>query len=101
VLVLLELVVRVGITPLLPADDDDVRDAVPAARESSFWTAVLQTLEGWALGLAVAAPGRDEGAAGVRPPAPHVYRAIKGSAGGNGNGAARTAAPEAGSQRVA
>ena len=57
VLVLLELVVRVGIIPsrYFPPMTKTFATLFRQLGESSFWTAVLQTLEGWALGLAVAA----------------------------------------------
>ena len=57
ILVLLELVVRVGIIPsrYFPPMTTTFKTLFRQLGESSFWTAVLQTLEGWALGLAVAA----------------------------------------------
>src|SRR5262245_4012255 len=57
VLVLLELVVRVGIIPsrYFPPMTTTFRTLFEQLGEASFWTAVGQTLEGWALGLGIAA----------------------------------------------
>src|SRR3954454_3498030 len=57
VLVLLELVVRVGIIPsrYLPPMTTTFGTLFKQLGEGSFWTAVLQTLQGWALGLGIAA----------------------------------------------
>ena len=57
VLVVLELVVRVGIIPsrYFPPMTTTFGTLFGQLGESSFWTAVLQTLEGWALGLGIAA----------------------------------------------
>jgi ABC-type nitrate/sulfonate/bicarbonate transport system permease component len=57
VLVLLELVVRVGIIPsrYFPPMTRTFSTLFSQLGEGSFWRAVLQTLEGWALGLGIAA----------------------------------------------
>jgi ABC-type nitrate/sulfonate/bicarbonate transport system permease component len=57
ILALLELVVRVGIIPsrYFPPMTTTFATLFKQLGESSFWTAVLQTLEGWALGLGIAA----------------------------------------------
>jgi ABC-type nitrate/sulfonate/bicarbonate transport system permease component len=57
VLALLELVVRVGIIPsrYFPPMTTTFATLFEQLGERSFWTAVLQTLEGWALGLGIAA----------------------------------------------
>jgi ABC-type nitrate/sulfonate/bicarbonate transport system permease component len=57
VLVLLEVVVRVGVIPsrYFPPMTTTFGTLFRQLGESSFWMAVLQTLEGWALGLAIAA----------------------------------------------
>jgi ABC-type nitrate/sulfonate/bicarbonate transport system permease component len=56
VLVLLELVVRVGIIPsrYFPPMTTTFRTLFEQLGQGSFWEAVLQTLEGWALGLGIA-----------------------------------------------
>jgi ABC-type nitrate/sulfonate/bicarbonate transport system permease component len=57
ILALLELVVRVGIIPsrYFPPMTTTFATLFKQLGEGSFWTAVLQTLEGWALGLGIAA----------------------------------------------
>jgi ABC-type nitrate/sulfonate/bicarbonate transport system permease component len=57
VLALLELIVRVGIIPsrYFPPMTTTFATLFEQLGEGSFWTAVLQTLEGWALGLGIAA----------------------------------------------
>jgi ABC-type nitrate/sulfonate/bicarbonate transport system permease component len=57
VLVLLEIVVRIGLIPsrYFPPMTTTFRTLFEQLGEASFWTAVLQTLEGWALGLGIAA----------------------------------------------
>jgi ABC-type nitrate/sulfonate/bicarbonate transport system permease component len=57
VLVLLELVVRVGIIPAryFPPMTQTFGALFEQLGESTFWSAVLDTLQGWALGLAIAA----------------------------------------------
>jgi ABC-type nitrate/sulfonate/bicarbonate transport system permease component len=57
ILALLELVVRVGIIPsrYFPPMTTTFGTLFKQLGEGSFWTAVLQTLEGWALGLGIAA----------------------------------------------
>jgi ABC-type nitrate/sulfonate/bicarbonate transport system permease component len=57
VLVLLELVVRVGIIPsrYFPPMTTTFKTLFEQLGEASFWKAVLETLEGWALGLGIAA----------------------------------------------
>jgi ABC-type nitrate/sulfonate/bicarbonate transport system permease component len=57
ILVLLELIVRVGIIPAryFPPMTTTFGTLFEQLGQSSFWTAVLQTLQGWALGLGVAA----------------------------------------------
>jgi ABC-type nitrate/sulfonate/bicarbonate transport system permease component len=57
ILALLELVVRVGIIPsrYFPPMTTTFGTLFRQLGEGSFWTAVLQTLQGWALGLGIAA----------------------------------------------
>src|SRR3954454_7142857 len=57
ILALLELVVRVGIIPsrYFPPMTTTFGTLFQQLGEGSFWTAVLQTLQGWALGLGIAA----------------------------------------------
>jgi ABC-type nitrate/sulfonate/bicarbonate transport system permease component len=57
ILALLELIVRVGIIPsrYFPPMTTTFGTLFQQLGESSFWKAVLQTLEGWALGLGIAA----------------------------------------------
>jgi ABC-type nitrate/sulfonate/bicarbonate transport system permease component len=57
VLAVLELVVRVGLIPsrYFPPMTKTFATLFDQLGQGSFWTAVLQTLEGWALGLGVAA----------------------------------------------
>src|ERR687890_140001 len=57
ILVLLELIVRVGIIPsrYFPPMTTTFGTLFDQLGQSSFWTAVLQTLQGWALGLGIAA----------------------------------------------
>jgi ABC-type nitrate/sulfonate/bicarbonate transport system permease component len=57
ILVLLEIVVRVGIIPAryFPPMTTTFAALAEQLGEGSFWTAVLQTLQGWALGLGIAA----------------------------------------------
>ena len=57
ILVLLELIVRVGIIPsrYFPPMTTTFGTLFEQLGQSSFWTAVLQTLQGWALGLGIAA----------------------------------------------
>jgi ABC-type nitrate/sulfonate/bicarbonate transport system permease component len=57
ILVLLELVVRVGIIPsrYFPPMTTTFGTLFEQLGGGSFWTAVLQTLQGWALGLGIAA----------------------------------------------
>jgi ABC-type nitrate/sulfonate/bicarbonate transport system permease component len=57
ILALLELVVRVGIIPsrYFPPMTTTFATLFKQLGEASFWKAVLQTLEGWALGLGIAA----------------------------------------------
>ena len=57
ILVLLELVVRIGIIPsrYFPPMTTTFGTLFKQLGEASFWKAVLQTLEGWALGLGIAA----------------------------------------------
>jgi ABC-type nitrate/sulfonate/bicarbonate transport system permease component len=57
VLVLLELVVRVGIIPAryFPPMTETFSALFEQIGQASFWTAVLDTLQGWALGLLIAA----------------------------------------------
>jgi ABC-type nitrate/sulfonate/bicarbonate transport system permease component len=57
VLAVLELVVRVGIIPsrYFPPMTTTFATLFEQLGEGSFWTAVVQTLEGWALGLGIAA----------------------------------------------
>jgi ABC-type nitrate/sulfonate/bicarbonate transport system permease component len=57
ILALLELVVRVGIIPsrYFPPMTTTFATLFKQLGEGSFWKAVLQTLEGWALGLGIAA----------------------------------------------
>jgi ABC-type nitrate/sulfonate/bicarbonate transport system permease component len=57
VLVVLEVVVRVGIIPsrYFPPMTTTFATLFAQLGEGSFWTAVLQTLQGWALGLGIAA----------------------------------------------
>jgi ABC-type nitrate/sulfonate/bicarbonate transport system permease component len=56
VLVLLELIVRVGIIPsrYFPPMTETFSTLFGQLGEGSFWTAVLDTLQGWALGLGIA-----------------------------------------------
>jgi ABC-type nitrate/sulfonate/bicarbonate transport system permease component len=56
VLVLLEIVVRAGVIPsrYFPPMTTTFGTLFDQLGERSFWTAVLQTLEGWALGLGIA-----------------------------------------------
>jgi ABC-type nitrate/sulfonate/bicarbonate transport system permease component len=57
ILALLELIVRVGIIPsrYFPPMTTTFGTLFEQLGESSFWTAVSQTLQGWALGLGIAA----------------------------------------------
>ncbi|MEA2271234.1 MAG: hypothetical protein QOC64_3844, partial [Solirubrobacteraceae bacterium] len=57
VLVVLEIVVRVGIIPsrYFPPMTTTFGTLFEQLGEGAFWTAVLQTLQGWALGLGIAA----------------------------------------------
>jgi ABC-type nitrate/sulfonate/bicarbonate transport system permease component len=56
VLVLIELVVRVGLIPsrYFPPMTETGAALVRQLDDSAFWTAVLNTLQGWAIGLAIA-----------------------------------------------
>jgi ABC-type nitrate/sulfonate/bicarbonate transport system permease component len=57
ILALLELIVRVGIIPsrYFPPMTTTFGTLFKQLGEASFWKAVVQTLEGWALGLGIAA----------------------------------------------
>lgn len=56
VIAFLELIVRVGILPRqdFPTPTEVFRALGNQVQESAYWTAVWQTLQGWALGLALA-----------------------------------------------
>jgi len=56
ILALLELVVRIGLIPsrYFPPMTTTFRTLFEQLGEASFWTAVFQTLQGWAIGLAIA-----------------------------------------------
>jgi ABC-type nitrate/sulfonate/bicarbonate transport system permease component len=56
VLVLIELVVRAGLisSTYFPPPTETAAALAGLLGESAFWTAILQTLQGWAIGLAIA-----------------------------------------------